>query len=286
VTVQYDAASAPPCSGGEQIGLIRLRDYTRSRWDQVSDVTDDIVDLGIYSCRFARDGGTWSVHADGRAWDSRWKNRAEQQEFFDFLIANSEKLQIQRIIDYSAQRIWDSGRGWYSASPSSPGNIGGTPCHVERNWQGARDPRTIQQIVGSTSAPKPKGGAMGMCAHPAGGYYIFATDGGVFTFGAAAHHFYGSMGGKSLKKPVSGMAVMPKGDGYMLCGQDGGVFAFGSANKLFAGSLAGKKLAAPIVDIEITNDGKGYWMVGQDGGIFTFGKAPFEGSAVGQVKYP
>lgn len=153
--MRIDEAAAPPCSGVEQIGLVQLRSFTLARYDQVGDVTDDIADLGIYSCREIRDGGRMSVHADGRAWDSRWEDRGEQLGWFEFLIGNADPLGVQRIIDYSQQRIWEAGRGWFGASPSSPGNAGGTPCHVERNWAGALDARPIEEIVGKPAGPRP-----------------------------------------------------------------------------------------------------------------------------------
>jgi len=66
-----------------------------------------------------------------------------------------------------------------------------------------------------------------------GGYWLVASDGGVFAFGNA--HFYGSEGGKRLTKPIVGMAADPMTGGYWLVASDGGVFSF---NAPFAGSLA------------------------------------------------
>jgi hypothetical protein len=44
-----------------------------------------------------------------------------------------------------------------------------------------------------------------MAATPDGhGYWIAASDGGIFTYGDA--NFYGSMGGTVLNKPVVGVA--------------------------------------------------------------------------------
>jgi hypothetical protein len=56
------------------------------------------------------------------------------------------------------------------------------------------------------------------------GYWIAGAHGGVYSFGDA--HFSGSMGGKTLNKPIQGMAADPDGRGYWLVGGDGGVFAF------------------------------------------------------------
>jgi ribosomal protein L24E len=111
-----------------------------------------------------------------------------------------------------------------------------------------------------------------------GGYWMVASDGGIFTFGDAK--FYGSTGNIPLAQPVVGMARTSDGKGYWLVASDGGVFTFGDAK--FYGSTANVKLAAPVVGIVPTSDGKGYWLVASDGGIFTFGDAGFVGSLGGE----
>ena len=59
---------------------------------------------------------------------------------------------------------------------------------------------------------------------PAGdGYYLVASDGGVFNFGSA--QFYGSAGSLHLNAPIVGMAVTPDGGGYWLVASDGGIFS-------------------------------------------------------------
>ncbi len=110
------------------------------------------------------------------------------------------------------------------------------------------------------------------------GYWIAASDGGVFSFGDAA--FYGSMGGKQLSASVVGIARTADGKGYWLVAADGGVFSFGDAG--FYGSMAGKPLSAPVVGMAATPDGKGYRLVAADGGVFSFGDAGFYGSMGGQ----
>jgi hypothetical protein len=110
-----------------------------------------------------------------------------------------------------------------------------------------------------------------------GGYWLAASDGGVFTFGDAG--FYGSMGGTRLNAPVVGMAATPDGRGYWLVASDGGVFTFGDAG--FYGSMGGTRLNAPVVGMAASADFPGYWLVASDGGVFTFGDVTFHGSMGG-----
>lgn len=109
------------------------------------------------------------------------------------------------------------------------------------------------------------------------GYLIAASDGGVFTFGAAQYH--GSMGGTRLNAPVVDVTVAPDGDGYALAASDGGIFTFGSAR--FAGSLGAIMLNQPIRGIVMHPSGRGYWLFAGDGGVFAFGAARFRGSLGG-----
>ena len=109
------------------------------------------------------------------------------------------------------------------------------------------------------------------------GYWLIASDGGVFAFGDAG--FMGSMGGRHLNAPIVGVADAD-GGGYWLVASDGGVFAFGDAT--FMGSMGGQPLNAPVAGIASPPNGAGYWLVGADGGVFTFGIAGFFGSVPGQ----
>jgi hypothetical protein len=106
------------------------------------------------------------------------------------------------------------------------------------------------------------------------GYWLAASDGGIFTFGATA--FYGSTGAIHLNKPVVGMAATTDDRGYWLVASDGGIFSFGDA--AFYGSTGAIHLNQPIVGMAPTPDGGGYWLVAADGGIFSFGDASFYGS--------
>ena len=67
-----------------------------------------------------------------------------------------------------------------------------------------------------------------MAAAPGGtGYWLVASDGGVFAYGQAA--YWGSTGSLHLNEPIVDMAALPSGAGYFMVGADGGVFSLGGA---------------------------------------------------------
>ncbi len=74
------------------------------------------------------------------------------------------------------------------------------------------------------------------------GYWLVASDGGIFSFGDAG--FYGSTGAIRLTQPVVGMAATPDGKGYWLVASDGGIFSFGDAG--FYGSTGAIRLTQPV----------------------------------------
>ncbi|HEY5173816.1 MAG TPA: hypothetical protein VIK54_18975, partial [Acidimicrobiia bacterium] len=83
------------------------------------------------------------------------------------------------------------------------------------------------------------------------GYWLVASDGGVFAFGTA--HFYGSMGGHHLNSPITGIVATADGRGYWLVAKDGGVFNFGDA--VLSGSMGGTTLVAPVVGLASSSAG-------------------------------
>jgi hypothetical protein len=113
------------------------------------------------------------------------------------------------------------------------------------------------------------------------GYWLDASDGGVFSFGDT--QFYGSMPGlgfnpagsgkpHSLNAPIVGMVPSHDDGGYFMVAADGGVFAFGDAT--FAGScpgIGGCNGAAVAVVPDAT--GGGYWVVTATGSVYAFGDA-------------
>ena len=105
------------------------------------------------------------------------------------------------------------------------------------------------------------------------GYFLVASDGGIFSFGTAAPHFHGSMGGAHLNQPMVGIAQTSSGKGYWTVASDGGVFSFGDAR--FQGSTGNIHLASPIVGMAGKGQ-TGYRFVASDGGVFAFNVPPIE----------
>jgi len=135
---------------------------------------------------------------------------------------------------------------------------------------------TTQPVRALLDRPLPIVPAAGSCGDE--GYYLFAADGGVFSFGAS--RFYGSAGAIRLNSPIVDGSVTPTGRGYFLFAADGGVFTYGDAT--FLGSMGGRRLNSPIVAGAATPTGRGYLLFAADGGVFTFGDARFRGSMGGR----
>ena len=73
-----------------------------------------------------------------------------------------------------------------------------------------------------------------MAATPSGnGYWMVASDGGIFSFGDAG--FHGSTGNIKLNKPIVSIIKTSTGNGYWMVASDGGIFSFGDAG--FHGSV-------------------------------------------------
>jgi hypothetical protein len=103
------------------------------------------------------------------------------------------------------------------------------------------------------------------------GYFMVASDGGVFAFGDA--HFAGScpgIGGCS----GSAVAVMPdaSGNGYWLVTSTGNIYTFGDA------PYFGAPGHGTVTSAVATPDGLGYWILLADGQVFPYGDAASAGS--------
>jgi hypothetical protein len=129
--------------------------------------------------------------------------------------------------------------------------------------------------MGGTPLNKP---IVGMAATPTGnGYWLVASDGGVFSFGDAV--FHGSTGSIRLNKPIVAMAGTPTGAGYWFVASDGGIFAFGDA--AFFGSAGPTLGSRTVVAMGTAAAGSGYWLVASDGAVIPEGAAGSFGSPSG-----
>ncbi len=110
------------------------------------------------------------------------------------------------------------------------------------------------------------------------GYFMVASDGGVFAFGDA--RFAGSCPGIGGCYGTA-VAVMPdsSGNGYWLVTNLGAVYAFGDASNY--GEPPPESV--PAVDAVATPDGRGYWVLYANGVVFSFGDAGAMGFPLGYV---
>ncbi len=110
-----------------------------------------------------------------------------------------------------------------------------------------------------------------------GGYFMVASDGGVFAFGDAK--FAGScysIGGCA----GAAVAVMPdaSGFGYWVVTRTGDVYTFGDA-PYYGGP---GNVGAPVTSAVRTPDGRGYWILTANGTVYNYGDAHNYGSPGGQ----
>ena len=121
----------------------------------------------------------------------------------------------------------------------------------------------VGALVGAVLIGMTVGGRTAVHAQTGGqGYWLVASDGGIFTFGDAG--FHGSTGAMRLNKPIVGMAATADGAGYWLVASDGGIFTFGDAG--FHGSTGAMRLNRPIVGMAATPSGSAPTGGGGSGG--------------------
>ncbi len=111
-----------------------------------------------------------------------------------------------------------------------------------------------------------------------GGYFMVASDGGVFAFGDA--RFAGSCPGIGGCGGAA-VAVAPdaSGNGYWLATATGNVYTFGNAPYFGAPGLQ----ASPFTSMVRTPDGKGYWLLDAAGQVFAYGDAANLGGPTGSI---
>ena len=108
-----------------------------------------------------------------------------------------------------------------------------------------------------------------------GGYWLVASDGGVFCLQRPVPRVDGRQGAEQAGRRDDGRPSTVTG--YWLVASDGGVFSFDAP---FQGSTGSLHLNKPVVGMGLDRATGGYWLVASDGGVFSF-NAPFYGSAGG-----
>src|SRR4029077_21006069 len=175
------------------------------------------------------------------------------------IVAGAEALSGGVGFGSGAQNLYSQPQTVFDVTTGSTSTTGCNPSYYCTAGPGYDGPTGLGTPLGPP-APVPV---------PPQGYWLTASDGGIFPFGNAGG--FGSTGGIKLNQPISGIASTANGKGYWLVAADAGIFPFGNAEGF--GSTGGIKLNKPIVAIAATPDGQGYWLVASDGGIFPFGDA-------------
>jgi hypothetical protein len=146
--IRYDAASwSEPYTGNVPPGMQRLHEW-------IEQYDPEGTDAGICSNRPVRGGSAPSLHRDCRAKDHNFSTYQELDVCKMLVVGNAEKLNVQRFTDYGRGLSWDcrlGGDGW--GIFTGVGSKYNPPVlernvHIERNEQGASDPRPIDQILG------------------------------------------------------------------------------------------------------------------------------------------
>jgi len=143
---------------------------------------------------------------------------------------------------------------------------------LDKHWLGV-SPHTEGSSFGS---PGNQGSSLrspsSHAATPMAGYWLVATDGGVFSYGDAK--FYGSTGAIHLNQPIVNMEATPDGLGYWLSP------ATAVSSPTVMPSSTDRPVPStqqPIVGIR-PHRRSGLLAVASDGGVFTYGDAKFYGS--------
>jgi hypothetical protein len=130
-------------------GTTELLRLAQKRWN--------VTNKGSFNPRLIQSGtskGKPSTHGTGRAIDLGYRSRTKALEFWDFLIAHTEQLQIEAIHDYAYETY---GRGYRCSRGSgtkgvrtftaknNAGSIGGRWLHVELSPHMADNPQEFRK---------------------------------------------------------------------------------------------------------------------------------------------
>ncbi len=209
-------------------------DLTGSSPDVESTVGPLVGDVEVYKVHH---------HGSATSTNNNWLN-ATTPEVGIISVGNNSyghptAAALARLHNHGVMTYWTNAGSGATPDPVSD-NVGGNI--IVKADPGANDSYTV---YGSGFADCYENDGVGdACGPPNGnGYWLVATDGGIFAFGDTG--FFGSTGDIALNQPIVGMAATPTGNGYWLVATDGGIFAFGDA--AFHGSTGDIALNQPIV---------------------------------------
>src|SRR5262245_3239465 len=111
---------------------------------------------------------------------------------------------------------------------------------------------TVPVITGSAPALGESGPTRTAAAANTGGYWMYAADGGIFSFGSAAYE--GAVHNQG--NDIIGMDATPSGNGYWMADDDGDVFVAGDARVY--GSRASD--VDDVAGFTARPQGDGYWL--------------------------
>ena len=140
-------------------------------------------------------------------------------------------------------------------------------------------PSVTQPSTARRAEPSSTSRSSGMTSTPDGkGYWLVASDGGIFSFGDAA--FYGSKGEPRSTSRSSGwpplLTVRATGSWRPTVGSSPSVTPPSTARRAEPTASTSRSSGWPSLPTA-----SGYWLVASDGGIFSFGDAAFYGSKGG-----
>jgi hypothetical protein len=109
----YDSASG--CTSGPQPGALAL-----ARWIMEEYQARGAMNWGIFNCRPVRGGGSWSIHAEGRAFDCGFAvGDPDADDLLRRLLRAPGRLGIQAIIydRWIYSRVSPEGRAYFGVNP-------------------------------------------------------------------------------------------------------------------------------------------------------------------------
>jgi hypothetical protein len=249
--MQYVAANP----GAASLAQINMVDESGNVIASAGPTTETSPDTATFTDTYVPSGrGYWLVGSDGGIFSFG------DAQFY----GSTGSLHLQRPV-VGIVPTANHGGYWLDASDGGVFSYGDTQFYGSIPGLGLHPAGS--RLPNSLNAP-----IVGMVpSHDDGGYFMVASDGGVFAFGDA--YFAGScpgIGGCS----GSAVAVMPdhSGSGYWLVTSTGNVYTFGDA------PYFGAPGQGTVTSAVATPDGLGYWIVLADGQVYAYGDAVADGS--------